>query len=302
MVTVAKRTLRGATYYYLEHSIRMNGRVTKKSRYLGRIIPKNINEIKKRFTYELDRERWFQVFDEIRRRYVTKRAALPRTAREKSLREFSVRFTYNTQRIEGSTLSLRETAELLEEGISPGGKPVADAKEAEAHQKVFFEMLRCQKDLSLILVLYWHKKLFEATKPDIAGQVRSHGIRITGSRFIPPTPAELQPLLREFFSWYNGNRSKTHPVELAALAHLKFVTIHPFTDGNGRISRLIMNFILNKYGYPMLNIEYKGRRAYYTALERAQVNNRERIFCQWFFRKYLREQPSPDNLQRHHDR
>jgi len=147
--------------------------------------------------------------------------------------------------------------------------------------------------LSLIAVIYWHKELFEGTKPDVAGQIRDHGVRITGSRFIPPSPVELQPLLREFFSWHNSNKARAHPVELAALAHLKFVSIHPFSDGNGRISRLIMNFILKKHGYPMLNIDYKGRRAYYNALERAQVNNRERTFSQWFFRKYLREQSGP---------
>lgn len=290
MVTVARRTVRNITYYYLEHTIRKNGRITKRSRYLGRTIPKNIEEIKKQFSYELDRERWFKLFDRIREDYVAQLEAMPQTAREKSFREFSVRFTYDTQRIEGSTLNLTETAQLLEEGISPSGKPLEDAKEAEAHQRVFFEMLRYQKDLSHIAVIYWHKKLFEGTKPDIAGQIRGHGVKITGSRFIPPSPVELQPLLREFFGWYNGNKARMHPVELAALAHLKFVTIHPFSDGNGRISRLIMNFILKKHGYPMLNIEYKRRRAYYNALERAQVNNRERIFCQWFFRRYLREQ------------
>ncbi len=293
MVTVAKRTVRGITYYYLEHTIRKNGKITKKSRYLGRTIPNSIEEIKRQFSYELDRERWFKLFDRIRENYVAKLATMPETARKNDLREFSVRFTYDTQRIEGSTLTLRETAQLLEEGISPSGKPLEDAKEAEAHQRVFFEMLGYQKDFSLIAVIYWHKKLFEGTKPDIAGQIRGHGVRITGSRFIPPSPVELQPLLKEFFSWYNGSKSRTHPVELAALAHLRFVTIHPFSDGNGRISRLIMNFILNKYGYPMVNIEYKGRRAYYNALERAQVNKRERIFRHWFFRKYLREQRVP---------
>lgn len=292
MVTIVKRTVKGITYYYLEHAVRENDRVTKKSRYLGRTIPKDIEKIKKQFTYELDKERWFDVFDRISKNYTAELARTPKTANEKGLREFSVRFTYNTQRMEGSTLGLRETAQLLEEGISPSGKPLEDIKEAEAHKRVFFEMLGYQKDLTLGLVLYWHRKLFEGTKPDIAGQMRRQGVRIMGSKFVPPTPVELQPLLREFFTWYNGNRARIHPVELAALVHLKFVTIHPFSDGNGRISRLMMNFALNKHGYPMLNIEYKGRRAYYNALERSQVNSIERIFCQWFFKRYLAEQRS----------
>jgi Fic family protein len=144
--------------------------------------------------------------------------------------------------------------------------------------------------LSLGLILYWHKGLFEATKPDIAVQIRKQGVRIAGSKFIPPSPVELQPLIREFFSWYNGSKkSKTHPVELAALVHLKFVTIHPFTDGNGRVSRLMMNFVLNKQGYPMLNIEYASRLGYYNALERSQLQDNTNPFCQWFFRNYLKE-------------
>lgn len=290
MATVVKRKVRGITYYYLEHTVREDGRVTKKSRYLGRAVPKDIEKLKQQFVYELDKVKWFVLFDKIKENYAVELAETPRSAREKGLKEFSVRFTYDTQRIEGSTLTLRETAQLLEEGISPSGKSIEDVKEAEAHQRVFFDMLSYRKDLSLQVVLYWHKKLFEETKPDIAGQIRRHGVSITGSKFTPPSPVELNPLLRQFFSWYNRSKASMHPVELAALVHLKFVTVHPFSDGNGRISRLMMNFILNKHGYPMLNIEYKGRRSYYSALERAQVNSNERVFYQWFFRKYLGEQ------------
>ena len=290
MATVVKRKVRGITYYYLEHTVREDGRVTKKSRYLGRAVPKDIEKLKQQFVYELDKVKWFVLFDKIKENYAVELAETPRSAREKGLKEFSVRFTYDTQRIEGSTLTLRETAQLLEEGISPSGKSIEDVKEAEAHQRVFFDMLSYRKDLSLQVVLYWHKKLFEETKPDIAGQIRRHGVSITGSKFTPPSPVELNPLLRQFFRWYNRSKASMHPVELAALVHLKFVTVHPFSDGNGRISRLMMNFILNKHGYPMLNIEYKGRRSYYSALERAQVNSNERVFYQWFFRKYLGEQ------------
>ena len=78
-------------------------------------------------------------------------------------------------------------------------------------------------------------------------------------------------------------------MELAAFVHLKFVTIHPFGDGNGRISRLMMNFVLNKEGYPMLDISYSGRNSYYSALERAQVRKADSAFIQWFMRKYMKE-------------
>ena len=143
--------------------------------------------------------------------------------------------------------------------------------------------------MTLGLVMDWNWKLLNDTKPDVAGKIRRHGNRISGSEFVPPTPVELQPLLRDFFSWYSRNKTKTNPVELAGLVHLKFVTIHPFTDGNRRISRLIMNFVLHRHGYPMLNIEYKGRTTYYNSVERSQLSKNERPFINWFFRRYMRE-------------
>lgn len=83
------------------------------------------------------------------------------------------------------------------------------------------------------------------------------------------------------------NKNKLHPVELAAITHLRFVIIHPFGDGNGRISRLIMNFILSRKKYPMLDISYENRNSYYNALERSNTKNDERVFLQWFVKQYI---------------
>ncbi len=289
MVTVRKRVIGGRTYYYLEHSVRMNGRVEKKATYLGKALPKKIEEIKRNFLRDIYEERWFKTFDSIRRNFAKERRLMPKSAGEEELRKFSVRFTYDTQRIEGSVLTLRETANLLEMGVTPLGKPVQDIKEAEAHQKILYEILRFHKDLSLQTILYWHKRLFESTKKDIAGRIRQHQVAISGSKFIPPSPAEVYPLLRDFFKWYERSKKKFHPVELAALVHLKFVTIHPFADGNGRISRLIMNFVLNRQRFPMLNIPHRNRNSYYNALERSQAKRQDSIFLQWFFRRYVKE-------------
>jgi Fic family protein len=212
---------------------------------------------------------------------------MPSSAKEKELSSFMIKFTYDTQKIEGSKLTLKDTANLLERGISPKERPIRDIKEAEAHKKVFYEMLKYDKDLSMQIVLYWHKKLFEESDKEIAGKIREHGVQISMSKFMPPSPVELQTLLREFFDWYNQNKNKIVPVELAALVHLKFVSIHPFSDGNGRISRLMMNFVLHKCGFPMLDIPYAKRTGYYNALERSQIKNEEHIFVQWFFKKFI---------------
>lgn len=137
--------------------------------------------------------------------------------------------------------------------------------------------------------MYWHKRLFESTKSDIAGIIRQHQVAIAGSKFMPPFTAEIYPLLSEFFKWYNKNKDKIHPVELAALVHIKFVTVHPFTDGNGRLSRLMMNFVLHQYEFPLLNIHYVDRTGYYNALERAQIKKEDNVFVQWLFRRYVKE-------------
>ena len=289
MVAITIKSRGREKYYYLEHTFRENNNFKKKILYLGKELPKNIEALKKNFLSEIYKEKWYKILDSIKDNYSKEIKLMPKSVKEKELTSFMVKFTYDTQRIEGSKLTLRETADLLEKGTTPKSKPLNDVKEAEAHKNVFYEMLSYKKDLSLSILLYWHKNLFKLTKSDIAGNIRKHQVAISGSKFISPSPVEVYLLLEDFLRWYNKNKNKLHPVELAALVHLKFVTIHPFADGNGRVSRLIMNFILNKFNYPMLDIPYKGRDSYYNVLERSQVKNIELIFLQWFIKRYIKE-------------
>jgi len=289
MVAIKKKIIGKQEYYYLEHSFRKDGRILKTEKYLGKEIPQEIDKMKKDFAAEVYKEKWNKTLDDIQANFSKQEKKIPAFAKENEKETFSIRFTYDTSKIEGSKLTLRETAELLEKGLTPKSKPISDIKEAEAHQKIFYEITDYKKELSLQIVLYWHKKLFEQTKLEIAGKIRNYQVKISGSKFMPPFPAELQPLLNEFFEWYAKIKTKIHPVELAALVHLKFVTIHPFGDGNGRISRLLMNFVLNKHKFPLFNIPYENRSGYYTALERAQIKNEERIFVQWFVKRYIKE-------------
>ncbi|HJT09679.1 MAG TPA: Fic family protein, partial [Candidatus Nitrosotalea sp.] len=232
---------------------------------------------------------WQTDAEKIKKNFAKEQKIMPRSAKEKQLQAFATRFTYDTQRIEGSTLTRRETANLLERGITPTNKPLRDVKEAEAHRDLFYEILKSENDLTLQMMLDWHWKLLHQTKSDIAGKIRKYPVAISGSKFLPPSSIEVFPMLTEFFQWYNKNKNKLHPLELAAIAHLKFVTIHPFGDGNGRVSRLIMNFILNKKDYPMLDIPYEDRNGYYNSLERSQLKEEERIFLQWFVKRYIKE-------------
>jgi len=289
MVSIRERVVNGKTYFYLEHSLRHGTRVKKRERYLGPTLPKDLERVKRGFMDELHRELWFADFDRINASYATHRKVLPPSARQKATEAFATTFTYNTNRIEGSRLTLRETASLLEREIAPGSRPHSDIKEAEAHRDAFYEMLGYKRDVSLQTVLYFHRRLFEGTERDIAGELRHHEVRISGSRFVPPLPVEIHPLLQAFFKWYGRSRAKLHPVELAALVHLRLVTIHPFTDGNGRVSRLMMNLVLDKHGFPMLDSPYEKRAGYYHALERSQVKGDDAIFLHWFFKMYMAE-------------
>lgn len=288
MARIRKRSLGGNTYYYLEHGMRHGGKVRKKERYVGKALPSNTDKIVQDFVHEIYNELWRADIDTIRKNFARERRVMPKTIWEKEIRSFAVRFTYDTQKIEGSTLTRREVADLLEKGVTPKNKPMADVQEAELHSKLFHRMLRFRGDLTLPLLLDWHWDLFGTTKPDVAGSIRKYRVGITGSKFVPPPPYEIQPMLSEMFEWYEDNKSKIHPVMLAALMHLKIVTIHPFGDGNGRITRLVMNFILDKNKYPMLDIPYEGRSGYYNSLERAQVKKDEFTFLQWFAKKYLK--------------
>ncbi len=289
MATVKKKEVGGKTYFYLGHTYREDDKMKYKEIYLGDKLPKNIDKIKAEFLLSIYKERWAPVFEKIKGEYQRQMHRTPAEIKKKNLEAFVIRFTYDTNRIEGSKLSFKDTDALLEMGISPKNRPLRDIKEAEAHRRVFYEMLDYKGELSLGIVLKWHKELFKETKSGIAGKVRDYGVYISGSEYTPPGFEAVEAYIVEFFKWYSGAQSKLHPVELAALAHLKFETIHPFGDGNGRIGRLITNFILHTNGYPMLDIRYADRRSYYNALERSNVKGNESIFVQWFFKRYVKE-------------
>lgn len=123
-------------------------------------------------------------------------------------------------------------------------------------------------------VIFWNK-------PDIAGKIRDYLVKVGPYR--APYWQDLNLLLKDFFNWYNKNK-KMNPIELAARAHYKFEKIHPFGDGNGRIGRLIMAHILWKDKFPILTINYKKRKSYYSAL-----NKNENKFLQYFIRQYLKD-------------
>ncbi|MGC2288711.1 MAG: Fic family protein [Thermoplasmata archaeon] len=286
---IQKRRRGRHSYFYLVYSYRDGKKVRKVERYLGRKLPASLSQVMEGLGQEAITKQWGDELEQIRVKYSSNLDRMPPVIREKELNTFAINFTFESNRIEGSSLTRRETASLLDHGITPSNRPLSDVQETLAHRKVFLAALSPRERLDLPTFLAWHRSLFQETKPDHAGSVRQAQVHIAGSRFVPPAPFELDLLLGEFFRWLPRAWKSFHPVVLAALVHLRLVTIHPFADGNGRVTRIAMNFVLYRKGYPMLDIPYDRRAGYYRALEQAQTQKDEFVFVRWFLRRYLSE-------------
>lgn len=277
------------TYYYLTQSYREGGRVRKIERYLGTTRPKDVSSVEAELRQRLFSRQFEPALARSREDYLANLRRMPKSVREKELASFATRFTYDSNRIEGSSLTFRETALLLVDGITPSNRPLSDVQETLAHQRVFLDALHQTEELTLEALLGWHRELFQTTKPELAGRIRNYGVKIAGSKFVPPTPIELDLLLQDFFDWLRVAWKNLHPVVVAGLTHLRLVTIHPFGDGNGRVTRIAMNFVLYRKRYPLVDIPYTRRAGYYKALEQAQVEKDETVFVRWFLRRYLEQ-------------
>lgn len=273
---IIKRKKGKTGYFYLQHSFRRDGKVVTKELYLGKNVPKNIEEIKEKLLLE-SKKILFDKLKKIKNNFQKEWKRCPESAKEKELREIAIAFTYNTNAIEGSTITLEEAREILEDKIAPN-KPLKDIRETESHAKVFLEMLKTRGKISKKFLLKWHGDIFGETKHDIAGRFRNYLVRV--GIYIAPDWQDLEKLIGKFIKFVN--ETKLNPAELSARAHYRFEMIHPFGDGNGRIGRLVMNYILWNNGYPMLIIEYSNRKSYYKALQR-----NEEVFVKYFLRRYI---------------
>lgn len=192
-------------------------------------------------------------------------------------------YTFESNRIEGNTLSLKETDLVVNEGITISGKSMREHLEAINHQDAvgyLKELIHedydfCERDLLQI-----HALILKGIDAKNAGKYREVQVMIKGSRHLPPQPYLVRKQMEDLFFWYQINKKNLHPIILAAELSERLVTIHPFIDGNGRTSRLIMNLILLKNGYVIANIkgDVENRMHYYECLEKAQVDSRKEDF------------------------
>ncbi|WP_066802284.1 Fic family protein [Moraxella oblonga] len=194
--------------------------------------------------------------------------------------DLSIRWTYHSNAIEGNTLTLLETKVVLE-GITVGGKSLREHFEAINHKEAIeyvYELCQTNEPLSLWHIKNLHQLVLKNIDDDNAGRYRRSNVIITGATHTPPSHFLLDEKMNALMAWYQSD-TDLHPIEKACQLHCDFVIIHPFIDGNGRTSRLLLNLELIKHGYPPCVITVDKRLAYYEAInDWATMGNRQKFF------------------------
>lgn len=293
---IRAKLINGKYYYYLAESERMGGRIVQKTlSYLGG----------KEEAEEYARKEGLRIVEpkpgsgnggstlldgliSIKKKRLDSLRIQPEV--EKKYREdLAVYWTYHSTSMEGSTLSLKETDLFLSEGVVGPNKPFDDYLDARGHKE------------AVELVFLWLDKepKRKAQETDIlnlhrttmfgrqwAGNYRQVQVYIRGAAHLPPPPGQIKGMMRDFVEGLDRNGGKPGPIANAASTHSDFEAIHPFVDGNGRVGRLLANWMLMREGYPPIIIEVKERKKYFGLLEGAQVKG-DLAPLVWFFKSKL---------------
>jgi Fic family protein len=190
--------------------------------------------------------------------------------------QFALELTYNSNAIEGNTLSLQETEIVLNSGVTIGGKTVNEHLEAINHKEgisLIEKIINQKTELSEDVIKDIHRIILKGIDDLEAGCYRRTNVRIVGARMIPPQAIKLKKLMDELLVWYYENINQLPIPELAAQFHYRFVCVHPFIDGNGRVARLLMNLILMRNGFPPTVILKVDRKKYYRVLNEGNLGN-----------------------------
>lgn len=190
-------------------------------------------------------------------------------------RDFFIKNTYHSNAIEGNTLTLYETKAVLEDGVTIAGKSLREHYEATNHKAAleFVEdMVHNDVPLNERTIKDIHSTILHGIDNTMAGRYRSYDVIISGANHQPPASFHVPDEMIDLMTWYKQDAQQLHTVARAACLHSRFVNIHPFGDGNGRTSRLLMNIELMKDGYPPITIEKDDRSTYYEVLDEAGVN------------------------------
>lgn len=274
-------------YYYLTKNIRISSNKWKKIRvFIGTKKPlkeelknyaQKIEEKAKPFSKQSDynylSDSDVETLQDLKEGYRAWLKQVPKSVKEKLNEDFMIRFTYNSNAIEGNRLTLRQTALILKDKVIPSGVRAGDYNEAINGKECLDYIKDYEGDLNTRFLEKINAILTKNTGVVYGGRIRFFDVKIEGSNHVPPPHSEVKRHMLNFFKWYSANKNKLHPFELAALVHAKLAGIHPFEDGNGRTSRTVMNFILMKNGFPMFFIPIEKREEYYNSLDIADKSD-----------------------------
>ena len=282
MAYVEKKKIGGKTYYYLTENKRVGGKWKKTRKYLGVHTPAGFEKPRKKKIKPILTEKQRALIERIKKNYSKKHEISPKLWKEE--RDRLVSFIYNTNAIEGNSLTLDETDSVL------AGKKVKakakDVKEAKNMKKCVDFIFQKKGDVNEEVLLKLHGMQMKGVLSS-AGEYRRVDVRV-GSYYCP-RHEDVPRLMKKFFEWYDNAKNIMHPFELAALTHLKLVRIHPFRDGNGRIARLLMNLVLFKHGFPLLNIFNEEKIIYYLVLREVDYKKRFKPFVKYLHAVFVKQ-------------
>ncbi len=203
---------------------------------------------------------------------LNKARPLPQSALKNLKDKFEIDITYNSNAIEGNTLTLRETWLVVRKGITIGGKTLQEHLEAKNHVEALhylFDLVNRKRKIKEEDILELHKLVLDKIDPENAGKYRNVQVYISGSAHLPPAASEVAQLMKEVVKQLNNKDKKSKAVESASKVHYLTAKIHPFTDGNGRLARLLLNLRLMRSGFPPVVLHKIERKSYYSGLEKA---------------------------------
>ncbi|PIN85466.1 MAG: hypothetical protein COV47_02020 [Candidatus Diapherotrites archaeon CG11_big_fil_rev_8_21_14_0_20_37_9] len=303
MAYLAKFKRNSKTYFYVVENIALGGGKRRQMReYIGDKQPSEsklqtlIAEFEKKAEKEtlklhghhyLTNEEIKEI-DKINSEFWAKYKKLNPTVQKQFDQNFIMTFVYNTNSIEGSTLSPKEVELLLAENISPN-KPLDDVLEAKAAQKTLNYAKEYKGEFTQEFISQIHEMYFRDTKPRIAGKYKTHQNSVRGSHFETTPPHLVITDMKNYIKEYGEKKKELHPLELSTWAHWKLVRIHPFQDGNGRTARIIMNYMLHTNGYAMIDIKTKEKQQYFNALEKCHYINNGKALAIRLVRRFKKQ-------------
>ncbi|MDO8634522.1 MAG: Fic family protein [archaeon] len=287
MVYIEKKKIGGREYLYLSKNVRVSkGKWRKIRKYVGTDLS-NLEQAEKELELiqpvkRLLTLRQMKIIELLKTNYLKKHKigkSLWKTEKDQI-----ISFIYNTNAIEGVPVSFEDTKNIVEGEKTAERYGKRDILEVKNMKECIDFLFDYKGGFNLGLLLKLHKIEMDGVRAD-AGRIRT-GQNIVGN-YLPPRPKQVPVELESFFSWFKEAEKILHPFELAGLVHLKIARIHPFMDGNGRVSRLLMNHILFQNNYPLLNIYNSEKMLYYLVLREVDAKKKEKPFIKYLYQVYI---------------